>query len=142
MNKKVLIKFCALVALVIAVILAWLLISSRESWKNNPQSTEPAGINKNLTAQDAADWNAPFMREIKPEFADKEELKKMDVAEDPNFRIQVLEKDANGNVTVYKKIYSDKDIIKYVYDPKGTSSTSTATSTPITDDASQTPEVK
>lgn len=141
MNKKVLIKFCALVALVIVVILAWLLISSRESWKNNPQPTGPAGVNNNLTAQEAADWNAPFMREIKPEFADKEELKKMDVAEDPNFRIQILEKDANGNVIVYKKVYSDKDIIKYVYDPKGTSA-NIVSSTPITDNASQTPAVK
>lgn len=139
MNKKLLIKIIALVALVTAVVFIWLLIYSRESWKNNLQQTaETDNLNPNLTAQEAADWNAPFMKEIKTEYIDKDELNKMGLANDPNFQLQVLERDANGNVLSYKKINKEEDIIKYIYDPSGAESggvvetVTNASGTPIT----------
>lgn len=128
MNKKPLIKFILLFVLVIVIICVWLWVASIDFWKNTSQQTEP-GINPNLTAQDAADWNAPFLREIKTEFIEPEELNKMGLSNNPNARLQVLERDANGNVTAYKKIYKEEDVIKYIYDPEGIGGDGSVTTT-------------
>ena len=139
MNKKLLFKLIFSIAIIIVVVLIWLLVSSSDSWKNNLQQNGSGNLNQNITAQEAADWSAPFMKEIKIEFIEQEELNKMGLANDPNAQLQVLERDANGNVMAYKKIYKEEDIIKYKYDPESTivdggvaSSTTNASGTSFT----------
>ena len=71
---------------------------------------------------------------------DPQEKAKMGLANDPMMRLQVLERDASGKVTAYKKITKDDEIVQYIYDPKGNgasvqsiaTSTIEASGTPIT----------
>jgi len=122
MNKKLLIKFVSVVITFLVVVFAWLFITSWNYQKNNPNLTPTNSATTSPTARDAADWNEPFMRPIEVKFLEKEELTKMGLGSDPMIRLQVLERDAKGNVTAYKKVYTDDDIVRYMYDPKGATS--------------------
>jgi len=127
MNKKLVIKFIALVVTILVVIFAWLFISSWNYQKNIPKQT-PSTVNT-PAARDAANYDEPFMRPIEVKFLDREELTKMGLGSDPMVRLQVLERDSKGNVTAYKKVYKDEDIVKYVFDPNGANATTTVSTT-------------
>jgi hypothetical protein len=74
------------------------------------------------TAREASNWNAPFTKQIQVVFATEEELEQMGINVSPLFdpaRIQVLERDENGRVITYKKIYNDNEIIHELYLPTG-----------------------
>jgi len=128
MNKKRLIQFIAIIVSVIVLIFVWLFISFWNGRRdNNWQQTNNDSLNpqEQPTARDAADWNAPFMKKMEVKFMDKEEKAKMNLADDPMTRLQVLERDSEGNITAYKKVYLDSDIIEYVYDPNGANASTT-----------------
>ncbi len=131
MNKKLLIKFVSVVITFLVVVFAWLFITCWSYQKNNPNLTPTNSVTTSPTARDAADWNEPFMKPIEVKFLEKEELTKMGLGSDPMIRLQVLERDAKGNVTAYKKVYKDEDIVRFMYDPRGATSSvvTTATST-------------
>ena len=74
------------------------------------------------TAREASNWNAPFTKQIQVVFATEEEREQMGINVSPLFdpaRIQVLERDENGRVITYKKIYNDNEIIHELYLPTG-----------------------
>jgi len=121
MNKKRLIQFIAIIVSVIVLIFIWLFISFWNGRRNLQQSnTSPsASSDQYPTASESANWNAPFMKKIEPEFMDKDDKAKMGLVNDPMTRLQILERDKDGNITAYKKVYLDSDIIQYVYDPSG-----------------------
>jgi len=131
MNKKLLIKFVTVVITFLVVVFAWLFIVSWNYQRNNPKQNSTSVVNTSTspTARDAADWNEPFMRPIEVKFLDREDLAKMGLGSDPMIRVQVLERDAKGNVTAYKKVYKDDDIVRYMYDPKGATSSVVITAT-------------
>lgn len=131
MNKKLLIKFISVIVTFLVVVFAWLFITSWAYQKNNPKptSTPIENIDTNPTARDAADWNEPFMKPIEVKFLEKDEMTKMGLGSDPMIRLQVLERDASGNVTAYKKVYKDEDIVRYMYDPRGATSSVVTTAT-------------
>jgi|GEM_PF-2899620 hypothetical protein len=130
MNKKRLIKFIAIIIAVIVLVFIWLFISFWNGRKENLQQTNnnlnPNGTPKYPTARESVNWNAPFMKKIEVKFMNKEEEAKMGLEDDPMIRLQVLERDKNGKVTAYKKVYKDADIIQYVYDPNGAGTSTTS----------------
>ncbi len=129
MNKKYLFKIIAPLVLVLIIILGWLFVTLWSYQKEIKQQK----INQNSpTAKESANWEEPFLKPIKVEFLDKEEKQQMNLADNPNIRLQAIEKDENGKVTAYKKIYREEDVVHYVKDFTGTNSlvvTSTATTT-------------
>jgi len=134
MNKKRLIYLIAIFATVILFVFVWLLISFLNNKKVINEKMSDVNYS-NLPAREVADWDKPFLREIKVEFIEKAELDKMGLARDPMYRLQVLERDASGKVISYKKVYRDDEIITHVYDPSNPDSANpelTATTTVIT----------
>ena len=120
MNKRLLIKIIVIILTVAAVVSAWLLISFWNAKTDNQNQTNSTKQSDQYpTARDAADWNAPFMKKIEVKFLDKEEKAKMGLADDKMVRLQVLERDTSGKVTAYKKIYTDEDVVQYIYDSSG-----------------------
>lgn len=124
MNKKYFFKIITPIIVVIAIIFGWIFItlldyrniSNQENEQNNP------------TAREATNWDEPFLKPIEVEFLDKEEKAQMNLADSPDVQLQVLEKDENGNVTAYKKVRTEEDVVHYIYDPVGdTSGLSTTT---------------
>lgn len=137
MNKKRIIYLIAVFFTVIAFVLIWLFISFQNKQSNQALVKQELSNNqKRPTARDAGSWDEPFLKEIKTEFVEKDELKKMGLADNPLYDLQVLERDVSGTVTAYKKIYKEDDIIRYLYDsnlaitPTSNIATSTATGTP------------
>jgi len=115
MNKKKLIYSISILATVLLLIFVWLLIAF---FNNKETRTRQDGFN-DVSAREAANWDEPFLKEIKVEFLDDKGYEKMNFARDPMYRVQVLERDENGNITAYRKVYSDEDVITHVYDPTG-----------------------
>lgn len=110
-NKKLLIIYIAGALIIIGVLIFWL-ANKNSSFKNNNQ----AGVKSNVPA---------------PQFLNDKE--KLELGLPPETRVQSLNRDANGAVTVYKVITSDADIIR---DPSAIQSISprrdtVPTSTPI-----------
>jgi len=142
MNKKLVTKLIGIIIVIIVVVFAWLFISfwnaRQESLKQINNSNAPVQY---PTARDAANWQAPFMRQIEVKFMDPQEKAKMGLANDPTMRLQVLERDASGNVTAYKKITSEDQIVQYIYDPAG-NGTNAAGDIASTTKASGTPIIK
>jgi len=95
---------------ILAVVLVWLLVTI----KNKPSQVAPVNY---PTAREAVNWDAPLLQKIEVEFMSKEEKASMNIADNPQIRLQVLERDEKGKATAYKKIYKDADIIEYVRDP-------------------------
>ena len=120
MNKKVIFKIIAIIIIALVFIFAWLFISF---WNANKDNSGKVNNSDNSTkypnAREATDWNAPFMKKIEVKFLDKEEKAKMGLADDKMVRLQVLERDTSGKVTAYKKIYTDEDVVQYIYDSSG-----------------------
>jgi len=120
MNKRLLIKIIVIILTVAAVVSAWLLISFWNAKTDNQNQTNSTKQSDQYpTARDAADWNAPFMKKIEVIYMDKAEKTALGLADNQMVRLQVLERDAAGKVTAYKKVSRDEDIIQYVYDPSG-----------------------
>jgi len=120
MNKRLLIKIIVIILTVAAVVSAWLLISFWNAKTDNQNQTKTQKQSDQYpTARDAADWNAPFMKKIEVIYMDKAEKTALGLADNQMVRLQVLERDATGKVTAYKKVSRDEDIIQYVYDPSG-----------------------
>ena len=74
------------------------------------------------TAREAGNWDAPFIKPIEVVFATEEEREEMGINVSPLFdpaRIQVLERDKDGRIITYKKIYDDSEIIHELYLPTG-----------------------
>jgi hypothetical protein len=74
------------------------------------------------TAREAGNWDAPFVKQIEVVFATDEEREEMGINVSPLFdpaRIQVLERDKDGRIITYKKIYDDSEIIHELYLPTG-----------------------
>lgn len=130
MNKK---RLIYLGLFIIFVIVAWLLISFWSYNKKDKTDNNQPNFS-NMTAREVANWDEPFLKEVKLEFMEKGDLEKLNLPEYSAFRLQVLERDASGEPIAYKKIYSDEDIIRYKVDYSGTPdivSTSSATSTEL-----------
>lgn len=133
MNKKRLI-FLGLFAIIVVIV--WLLFSFWDYYKNkndNKSSYKQPDFTK-MTARETADWDTPFLKEVKVEFMEDTDFKKMGIASSSNIRLQVLERDENGNIISYKKVFKDEDIVRYKVDYSGIPdiiSTSSATSTEI-----------
>lgn len=132
MNKKRLIYFFSLPILVVIFVFIWLFVSSLGVNKSTlpPGYVSPDNF-KDVTARDAANWDEPFLRKIEPEFIDSTEKAALKLEDNPRYRLQVLERDANGKPTAYKKIYNEADIIEYVYDPLMGGDSTSPTSTII-----------
>lgn len=96
---------------ILMLILVWLLISS---WPYLQKNKTDINENQYPTARESVDWDAPLLQKIEVEFMNKTEKEKMNLADDPAVRLQVLERDESGKITAYKKIYRDEDIIEYV----------------------------
>ncbi len=114
MNKKNI--FIIAVVIIVALII-WLLVAFLNVNRPKDNTLLNPEMNNTPTAQEAINLEAPFLKKIEVEFMTPEEKEKMDVADNPSVRLQVLERDAEGNATVYKKVTSDEEVVEYVYDP-------------------------
>lgn len=115
MRKKRLIYLVSFLVVIILVVFIWLLVSFLS--KKGIVDKVEGPVYPDISARDAADWSGLFLKEIEVEFMEEPEYKKMDLAQDPMYRIQVIKRNENGKVTAYKKVYSDEEIITHVYDP-------------------------
>lgn len=111
MKKKIII----VIAVVLVALLVWLLVAflnvNRPSDDGlTPEMTAP-------TASESTHYDMPFLKKIEVEYMDAAEKEKMNLGDDPTVRLQVLERDAEGNVTAYKKVTSDEEVVEYMYDP-------------------------
>ncbi len=129
MNKKRIAYLLALLFTVSVFLGLWLYFSFRNHKTENMQENNISNIISIPTAREASDWNEPLLEEIKVEFIETDELKKMGLESNPRIKLQILERDVNGKVSAYKKVYKEDDIVRYVYkkdfDNLGSVSTST-----------------
>jgi hypothetical protein len=129
-NQKI-VFFLSILLLLFAVSFLWYSGKQDNVEPQLPPQTQP-GIEDqqaldepppyNLTTAESGDWDAPFTKQIEVVFATEEEKEQMGINVSPLFdpaRIQVLERDADGNVITYKKIYNDSEIIHELYLPTG-----------------------
>ena len=132
MNKKQKIIFFFIVLLLLFG-LSFLFYQNRQKLpdvQNGANEEQPNLEQPNLdqppayapTAREAGNWDAPFVKQIQVVFATEEEREQMGINVSPLFdpaRIQVLERDKDGRVITYKKIYDDSEIIHELYLPTG-----------------------
>lgn len=110
MKKKIVILLVAVLFLILIFVLAVYM-----KGKLLPVKVSPVPAEKHYpTATSQANWKSVIEKPIIPEYMKEEEKVKLHISTSTNVnpaRIQVLTRDKDGNISAYKLIYSNEDVV-------------------------------
>lgn len=113
MKKKIIIISAILLIIISLAIAVWFLFNSPDQHFDNP-IIEPEIVYP--TAQEAGNWyEGTALKEMPIEYISDEEASEMNLSTSTDIKLQVIQRSDEGEVLEYKKVRSDKSLMRYGY---------------------------